>query len=184
MNKTSPELIKNFSNAEKLFSQGKYYEAIKKYKKILISYPNLIIAVNNIGLCYEYLNQLEDSIKCYKKCSITIPKEKIFINNIANIYYKKKDYNNAIKELEKSLLIDDSQAEIIEKTANCLLKLNLKDKAHLFFKKYIKKIPKSTLLNTLYGKNLIALNKHKEGLEFLRKGTGFIEFNENKVNII
>jgi len=184
MNKIDPILKKNFSYAEKLFSEGKYHEAIKKYKEILIDYPKLVGVINNIGLAYECLNELEESLKFYKKCSIAQPEEKLFINNLANIFYKMKYYKNTIKEINKSLLIDDSQIKIIEMKASCLITLNLRNEADSFFKKYSKNFIDNRFLNTLCGKNLINLNQHKLGLQFLKKGTGFIEFNENQITII
>jgi len=184
MDQISPELQKKFSFAEKLFAQGNHLEAINKYNKILIDFPNLIEAINNIGLCYEQLNELDNSIKYYKKSSELSPTEKVFFNNVANIYYKKKDFKNSIKELEKSLCIDKFQVKVIARKVNCLVELNLRKEADLFLNKHISNFPNNTTLNTLYGKNLIALNKHKKGLEFLKKGTGFIEFNENVVRII
>jgi tetratricopeptide (TPR) repeat protein len=177
-------LESKFSYAEKLFSDAKYHEAITKYKEILIDYPELIAAINNIGLAYEYLNNLEESIKFYQKCSNKQPGELLFINNLVNVFYKKNDYNNTINEIDKSLLINDSQIKMIEMKASCLITLNLIKEANLFFNQYIKKFPNNKFLNTLYGKNLINLNQHKLGLQFLKRGTGFIEFNNNKITII
>ena len=34
------------------------------------------------------------------------------------------------------------------------------------------------------GYNLLSLNRHKEGLGFIKKGTGFIEFNNDSMKII
>ena len=86
--------------------------------------------------------------------------------------------------MTKSLLIDNSQQKIIERKAISLVGMNLINQVNLFLKTYLKKIPNNLLLNTLYGKNLITLNQHKKGLKYLKKGTGFIEFNENKVNLV
>jgi|TARA_B100000767_G_scaffold23281_1_gene20605 tetratricopeptide (TPR) repeat protein len=184
MDNPDQALKSKFSYAERLFSEAKYHEAIIQYKEILIDYPELVAAINNIGQAYEYLNNLEESIKFYQKSYNLLPGEKIFINNLANIFYKKKDYKNAIKKIDESLLINDTQIKIIEIKASCLIILNLGEEANLFFNKYIKKFPNNIFLNTLHGKNLINLNQHKLGLEFLKKGTGFIEFNDNKISII
>ena len=35
-----------------------------------------------------------------------------------------------------------------------------------------------------YGNVLLSLNKHKEGLENIKKGCGFIKFNKNNFSII
>ena len=184
MDKIDSNLKKKFSIAEKLFAESKYQAAINKYKEILIDYPMLASAINNIGLSYECLNKYDEAIKFYKHSSTIHPEEKIFINNISNIYFKIKDYNNTIKEIDKSLLIDNLQIKIIEIKASCLIKLHLTKEANKYLNKYLLLFLKSLFLNTLYGKNLINLNQHKLGLQYLKKGTGFIELNENKVNII
>ena len=36
----------------------------------------------------------------------------------------------------------------------------------------------------LYGNILLNINKHKEGLEYIKKGCGFIKFSENNFTII
>ena len=184
MDKIDLILRNNFSHAEKLFSEAKYHDAIKKYKEILADHPKFVGVINNIGLAYECLNEFEKSLKFYKKCSVIHPEEKLFINNLANIFYKMKDYKNAIKEIDKSLLIEDFQIKVIEIKASCLIRLNLRNDADLFFKKYLKKFSNNKFLNTLHGKNLINLNKHKLGLQFLKIGTGFVEFKDNKITLI
>jgi len=184
MDRIDSALKVKFSSAEKLFFDSKYHEAIIKYKEILIDYPKLTVAINNIGLAYEHLNNLEEAIKFYQKCSNMQPEELLFINNLVNVLYKKNDYKNTIKEIDKSLLINDSQVKMIEMKASCLITLNLIKEANLFFNQYIKKFPNNRFLNTLYGKNLINLNQHKLGLQFLKRGTGFIEFNNNIITII
>ena len=55
MNEPNPELIKDFSEARKLTGEKKYHESIKRYEIILKKYPNLVTAISNICLNYEYL---------------------------------------------------------------------------------------------------------------------------------
>jgi len=184
MDQINSVLTKNFTIAEKLSSQGNYLDAINYYNKILISYPNLAGVVNNIGLCYENLNDLDNSIRYYKRSSELAPTETVFINNVANIYYKKKDYLNSIKELEKSLHINKFQVEVIIRKTNCLIKLNLRKKVKFFLNEHICNFPKNVTLNILCGRNLIILNEHRVGLEFLKKGTGFIELSKDGIRII
>tara|TARA_Y100000590_G_scaffold327141_1_gene371390 strand:- start:78 stop:680 length:603 start_codon:yes stop_codon:yes gene_type:complete len=184
MNEPNPQLIKDFSEAEKLSKEKKYQESINKYEIILKKYPNFLPAINNIGLAYEYLGLLDKSIYYYKLCCDKTPKEKIFLNNLGNIYYKKKDYINAIKTFELSYNIDNRQELITEKLANSLVQANFRKQAETFLRRILKTFPNNSFLNTLMGNNLLALSCYKEGLEFLRKGTGFIELNNDSVNII
>ncbi len=184
MNQLNPQLIKDFSEAEKLSKEKKYEESIKKYEMILEKYPNFLPAANNIGLAYEYLDQLDKSVYYYKLCCDKSPKEKFFLNNLGNVYYKQKDYLKAIKIFEISYKIDNGQEQIGEKLANSLVQAKLRKEAETFLRDILKKFPNNSFLNTLMGNNLLALSFYKEGLDFLRKGTGFIELNNDSISII
>ena len=83
MNKVNPQLVKDFSEAEKLSSEKKYKESIQKYEIILKKYPNFVPAINNIGSMYEQLGLLDKSIYYYKLCYDKAPKEKVILNNVS-----------------------------------------------------------------------------------------------------
>ena len=184
MNETNPQLIKDFSEAEKLFSEKKYQESIKKYEIILKKYPNLVTAISNIGLNYEYLGLLDKSIYYYKLCCDKVPKQKIFLNKLGYVYYKQKDYLKAIEIFEQSYNINNKQEDMIEKLISSLIEAKLGKRAELFLRDNLKIFPKNTYLNSLMGYHLLATNRHKEGLDFLKKGTGFIELNNDTIKII
>ena len=184
MNETNPQLIKDFSEAEKLSNEKKYEESIKKYEIILKKYPNFVPVINNIGLAYEYLGLLDKSIYYYKLCCDKGPKEKTFLNNLGNIYYKQKDYLKAIEIFDQSYNINNKQEEMIEKLISSLIEAKLGERAEFLLRGNLEIFPNNTYLNSLMGYHLLATNRHKEGLDFLKKGTGFIEFNDDTVKII
>ena len=184
MNEIDPQLKKDFSEAQELTGEKKYHESIEKYELILKKYPNLLTAINNIGLNYEYLGLLDKSIHYYQLCCDKTQKEKVFLNNLGNVYYKQKDYLKAITIFDQSYNINNKQEEIIEKLAYSLMEAKLNKKAELFLREVLKVFPNNAYLNSLMGYNLLSLNCHKEGLNFIKKGTGFIEFNNDSVNIV
>ena len=184
MNGPNPELIKDFSEAQKLTGEKKYHESIERYEIILKKYPNLVTAISNIGLNYEYLGLLDKSIYYYKLCCDKVPKEKIFLNKLGNVYYKQKDYLKAIAIFEQSYNINSRQEEMIEKLISSLIEAKLGERAEFLLRDNLEIFPNNTYLNSLMGYHLLATNRHKEGLDFLKKGTGFIEFNDDTVKII
>jgi len=117
-------------------------------------------------------------------CCDKVPKEKIFLNKLGNIYYKQKNYLKAIEIFEQSYNIDNKQEEMIEKLISSLIESKLGERAEIFLRDTIKTFPNNTYLNSLMGYHLLATNRHKEGLDFLKKGTGFIEFDNDTVKII
>ena len=60
-----------------------------------------------------------------------------------------------------------------------LVKKELKD----FVLKIISKYPNRTL-NNLLGQSLLALNFHKEGLSYIKKGAGFLQIDENGMKLL
>ena len=53
-----------------------------------------------------------------------------------------------------------------------------------FVLKIVSKYSKNRTLNNLLGQSLLALNFHKEGLSYIRKGAGFLQLDENGVNLL
>jgi len=117
-------------------------------------------------------------------CCDKVPKQNFFLNKLGNVYYKQKDYLRAIAIFEQSYDINNRQEEMIEKLISSLIEVKLEKRAELFLRDILKIFPNNANFNSLMGYNLLSLNRHKEGLDFLKKGTGFIEFNNDTVKII
>ena len=73
---------------------------------------------------------------------------------------------------------------MIEKVISSLIEANLGERAELLLIDNLKIFPNNAYLNSMMGYYLLETNRHKEGLNFLKKGTGFIEFNNDTVKII
>ena len=184
MNKIDQNLIEKFKKGEELFSKKNFDESILNYKEILNSNPSFLPALNNIALCYENLNKLAEAEAYYYKCFSLKLDEITFINNLSNIYLKQKKFNKALPLLKKSLEINQNQLKIVQFTAMCLIDLNERKEAAKFCVEKLKAFPNDRILIKVHGRNLINLNKHKEGLAIMKKGSGFIELEGDKTNII
>lgn len=184
MNKIDQSTIEKFKKAEELFSKKKIDESIKNYKEILNFHPSFLPALNNIALCYEHLNILAEAETYYLKCVSLKSDELTFINNLSNIYLKQKKFDQALPLLKKSLEINSNQLKIVQFTAMCLIDLNERKEAENFCVEKLKDFPNDRILIKVHARNLINLNKHKEGLNAMKKGSGFIEFEGNKTDIV
>ena len=178
------DLIKKFELAEKLFADKKFEKSIIEFKEILNSDANFIPALYNIGLSYEFLNQLKEAENNYFKCYSLKPDEILFMNNLSTVYLKQRKFEKALPLLKKSIKIKEKQLIIIHHTVMCLIDLDKREEAEKFASEKLKSFPNDSELNKLHGRNLMNLNKHKQGLEFMKKSTGFIEFQGNELNII
>ena len=85
---------------------------------------------------------------------------------------------------EKSLDLKKDQLVIIDFYIDCLNFLGMHKDIYNFLRDDIDKLPDNRFLNRIFGKSLIALNQHKNGLGYLKKGSGFIVFQDEKIKYI
>ena len=176
--------IEKFNEAQKLFKEKKFSESLIKYKKILHENPNHVSILNNIGLNYEQLDNYIEAVNYYEKCNQIAPNEKIIVHNLANAYCKTENFLKGLLLLKKIINLDYGKEANHEKFAVCLFNIKSKIETKKFIEAAIVKYPNNKLLNGLLGKTLLYLNLHKEGLAYIQKSIGFIEFNDNGVKYL
>ena len=178
------ETEKKFFEAEKYRTNKDFNKAIDIFKAILAQFPKLPPALHNIAICYTELDQIEEAEKSYLKCLDIKPVSILSINNLAKLYCKTGQYKKAHPILEKSLNIKEDQEIIIELFAQCLFELNFPKATDTFCERAIKKFPQNKNILSLYGKNLLRLGRHSEGLKYLNENTGMIEFGEKDFKVV
>ena len=176
--------IDNFSAAQKLYEENKFLESLVAYQKLHNQNPKHISVLNNIGLIYEKLNNYKEAIRFYERCNQIHSNEVILIHNLANVYFKVGRYVDALPLLKKIINSNYQNEYNSEKLSVCLFETQTKTETKKFIEYAISKFPKNTLLNGLLGKTLLHLNLHKDGLKYLQKSTGLIEFNNNGVKYL
>ncbi len=173
-----------FYQAEKLRNSGNFSDAIKILKNILKNYPNLTPVLNSIANCYFQINKLNLAEKYYLLCLKNNPSNIQILNNLGLLYLRNKDLKNALPILQKSLEKKNQQENVIEKIGYCLIEMKLYMEVNKFCEKFLKKYPKNNFLLDYYEKSFFKLGKNIDGLKLLQKQTGFIQFDDDKVNLI
>ena len=89
-----------------------------------------------------------------------------------------------VNNFNEELKLDKSNKDALNNIAKIYKDLNNYEKSIIYYEKClnIDSNYKNACLG--YGGLLLKLNKHNEGLKYLQKGTGFIRFNGDKVQII
>ncbi len=178
-------------NAENLYTLANIQKKLKKFNQAIISYkeaiklnPSFSEAYNNLGSTFKSLNKYEEAILNYKK-SINLNKknyEAYF--NLASLYFLLENYIEAIDYYKNIINLKTRNDEICEKYAICLFKTGKKNEVKDFIKNIISNYPNNRTLNNLLGQSLLALNSHKEGLSYIKKGAGFLQLDENGINLL
>ena len=184
-------LISLNKNAENLYILGNIQKKLKKFDFAIISFegaiklnPNFTEAYNNLGSTQKSLNKYEEAIMNYKK-AISLKKNNLeAFYNLASLFFLLENYVEAIDYYKNIINLEARHEEICEKYTICLFKTGKKNEIKDFVLKIISKYPKNRTLNNLLGQSLLALNSHKEGLSYIRKGAGFLQLDENGVNLL
>ena len=98
--------------------------------------------------------------------------------------YKLDLLDEAIGNFNEVLKLDDSNKDALNNVAKIYKDLNNFEKSKIYYEKCLNIDPKYKNACLGYGGLLLKLNQHNKGLKYLRSGSGFVRFNEDKVEII
>lgn len=117
------------TEADGLFRNGKYKEAIEAYNEYLATKPKDIKSIYNRGRAYEEIGQIENAKNDFIRV-LDIDNKNVKANlSMAQYWYNKKDYNKSIAFSDKVIATDgrESMAYLIK--GRCLHQKSLFDDA-------------------------------------------------------
>ena len=185
------KLILLNKNPENFYVLGNIQKKLKKFDNAIISFEkaikinsNFTEAYNNLGSTQKSLNKYQEAIVNYKK-AISLKKNNLEAHyNLASLYFLLENYEDAIDHYKNIINLEARNEEICERYTICLFKTGKKNEVKDFVLKIVSKYPKNRTLNNLLGQSLLSLNSHKEGLSYIKKGAGFLQLDENGVNLL
>ncbi len=178
------QFVETFAEAELLGSKQRFDEALEKYEFLRQQMPDNVSVLNNIGQIYEKRGELEQAAKYYARCLELMPGQTVLLNNLANVYCRQEKWNDACPLLKQLVKTEFDFEKNAEKYALCLFNIQSKCETEAFISSVINQFPQNKLLNRLLGNSLLHLNRHREGLTRLKKGSGFIELNESGIRFL
>lgn len=132
------EIVQIATEANKLFAEGKYSEALSLYLTVLSKDLSNSVSYCNIGIVYEVLSEFELAIAFYKKAIGLNDKNIRAINNLARIYADiVKDCDTASKYLDYAIKTSPDDAEAYNIYGNIHFVQNEYKKAKIYLKKSI-----------------------------------------------
>ena len=126
-----------------------------------------------------------DNAEAFLKKAINLNPNHINLNlNLAIILKKLNKIDESIKFFNNVIKLDQKNVEGLCGLAQIHEDKNKLDDAEKYFKEALKINPKHQIANHAYGKILLKLNKHKEGLKLIEKASGIIRLNKEKYEIL
>ncbi len=179
------KLIKNYDKNDYIIffnlgnclgNLGHREESIKYLKKSYSLNDKSFESLNNIGLQYEYSNELEKSIKYYSS-AININKEfELGYTNLAGVHEKLGELDKANDLYAACLKINENNIDALLGLANISHMKKNYNQSNKLFLKVLKIDENSKNAYTGLGGTLLAQGKHENGLAMLKKGSGIVRF--------
>ncbi|MFO8018073.1 MAG: tetratricopeptide repeat protein [Promethearchaeia archaeon] len=131
-----------FQKSSKLFTEGKYNEAISLLNEVLEEEPENIIFWNYLGKVYLKIEHFDDAIDAYRTALNINPKSYSAWQNLGSVFYEKGDYKHAVVALKKSLSLEEKNSLTLSTLAKTYKKLGSLKKAKQIYIRILKSWPK------------------------------------------
>ncbi len=106
--------------ADNLFKEGKYKEAIEAYNEYISTKPKDVKSLYNRGRAYEELGDIESARKDFTRV-LDLDRENLNANlSMGKYWYNKKDFNKSIAFLDKVIAIDGRESVAYLLKGRCL----------------------------------------------------------------
>jgi len=166
--------------ANKLFLEKKFEDAIKKYDIILNSDPNNLTALNNKGYSFSKLRKFSKALVCYDKCLEKNPDdEKILINKIS-LFRKTSEFDNALKICENLLKNNPHDRIVLYHKLRILKKLNRFSQSNIICNELLNIYPDNGDVLYDMASNFLKMGENEDFLETLQKAVNIIPNLKNK----
>lgn len=175
---------KNLEKVILLINQASFSDAIILIETILRDDDKNFKLYYLLGICHFKLENL-DLAELNLKKSINLKKNFVdALHNLGIVYNLKKKFNDAQNCFLKSLEIEPKNVEsLIELGRNYEMTNNFNDAKKYYFEA-LRLENNNKTANGLLGRMLISIGFQKEGMNFLKKSTGIVRFNERKFEIL
>ncbi len=128
-----------FLYASSLDKIGKWDEARKVLKKLLINDPENTYALNYLSYTLTLKNkELDLALNLIKRALLLDPNNGFFLDTLGWVEYKRYNFESSVFYLEKSAVILPRSPEVIDHLGDCYLMLGRKNEAVYEWKKALK----------------------------------------------
>ncbi|MFC1480250.1 tetratricopeptide repeat protein [Candidatus Omnitrophota bacterium] len=100
----------NFRQGVNLMDSQEYHQAITEFNKVLGYYPDDFQTLENIGLCYTFLDEHQQAIWYFNKSAKSNPQNIHAFLDLGASYISLEQYDKSIENSQKALRLDPKSA--------------------------------------------------------------------------
>jgi len=128
-------------DAENLYNDGKYVDAITKLKDLLEKDPKNPVYWGELGSVYAQINEFEYAEYALKKSLKFDPRNVKAMYNLSIVYSERGDENQALKQVNKALKLNPKNPLLQASLGNILIDKNEDAKAKVVYERLVKAKP-------------------------------------------
>ena len=155
--------------ADRLFDQQKYPEALDIYLSLAKKYPKAEKYSIYCGNCFDAIGQTDAAIRYYKKASKLNPVSVASLIALSNLYYNNEDYANAAKFAKDALKRDPANASAFIILGNCHYSLKHFESAFAYYEKAYNTNPKNYIALINMANTAYDMAKYVKAVDFASK---------------
>ena len=164
-----PELLDRVDEGNRLFSEGKYAEALAVFEKLVQDYPNVRVLHFNIGNCYVQMGQFEKAIPHYEMSLEAHPnKDEVWVA-IGSAYLQLRQFDKAVQALEHVSLDKLDDPNLLYDLGNAYFAAQQVEKAIPAFERAVQLKPDFTDALYMLGTAYIGKGEKAKAKEVLQK---------------
>jgi tetratricopeptide (TPR) repeat protein len=149
--------------------QGDYQAAIRDYRKVLQSHPDMVEAKVNLGAALAHVGQFDEAIAMYKSALPTLPFKNPVLLNLGLAYYKKGDFANAREQFEALHQLQPKDTRVAILLGDTDLRLQKSADAVALMEPLAPANADNPDFQYVYGSALIASGRRRDGVPHVEK---------------
>lgn len=158
-----------FDKAREAQNQGNLALAVREYRELLKTHPQIISARANMAAALVSLGHLDEAISAYQAALKQVPGNPALRLGLAVAYYRKDDFNNAGQQLASLNWEKPNDVRVATLLSNCDMHLGRYKQAIALLTPLEKNNADNMDLEWVLGSALIHAGKTREGLKRIQK---------------
>lgn len=162
-----------------IYKAGNLDLAKSKVEETIELHPDSFVLFNLLGAILNGQKKYAEAVNNFKMALKINPNYAEAENNLGITYQKMEKFNKSILCFKRALKLRPNLAEAYNNLGVIFKKKGNFDESIFYLKNALKIRPMYSEALEALGAAYLYLNKHKEGLQLIAKGSGFIRFDKN-----
>jgi tetratricopeptide (TPR) repeat protein len=147
------------------FQQGKFDDALRRFRQAIKSNPRSVHAYCNLGLALQQVERHEEALTCLTRALTIEPDNLLALNNRGHVLWRLKRPEEALASLDRALAIKPDYADALCNRGNALVELRRFEEALTSYDQALALLPNDAPTLNNRANVLWALDRRDEAMD-------------------